>query len=317
MGFWKETAELSAVLNAANKKGLSGSQYKAVLAAYNENVGKDPVAAALEMLNKQEPVAQQAKTLPIMQNGASDEHVGQPDAQTNDKPVSNTKDAVIGSLILIAFVGTVTTCASRLFREEPPSEASATTSNSPTADARLPTVKDTATAAGAMQSPEEQLVERIQTYWLPELNLWSARLSNNTASFADAMTQIDLFNSYLADLPGMSFDAEQEKVIRSYKDALGAKQARILPEMRKQYARQMDELLFRQDIRVTVHGSGSRTLRLTGAIFIRNANIADTQSTFVEPAHKLRFSRIEYRWSPRVSETTYYDLDTPADNKVE
>lgn len=317
MGFRKETADLSAILKAGMKKGLNAAQLQAIMAAAIENGVKDPIAAASEMLSKLEPVVKQQMAAPVAETGRFEQDARQSDVGLPERSERNNKRFVFGLLALISLGGIVLAFGPQVPRAKPQNDASSLVTKSETGGAQIAASKETPAAPVVMDTPEEQLTERIETYWLPEVKQWPARVTGDAASFADATAKMDLFQSYLADRPGMSLNAEQTKVVRSYTNALGAKQASILPEMRKQYSRQMDEALFRHDIRVTVHGSGNRTLRLTGSIFVRNANIEDTQSTMLEPARKLRFSRIEYRWSPRVSETIYYDLDTPADDKVE
>lgn len=312
MGFRKDTAELTAILKAGMKKGLSAAQLQAISTAAIENGGKDPIAVASEMLSKLEPAVPEKVTEPLIENALTNQGIGQPDVSKLEKAGANNKLIAFGILTVIA-IGVIL----MTFKTGAPNEKPVPVSKGAIGTAQIGAAMETPAAPVVMDTPEEQLTERIETYWLPEVKQWPARVTDDPANFADAMAKMDLFNSYIADLPRMSFNAEQTKVVRSYADALGAKQASILPQMRKQYSKQMDETLFRHDIRVTVHGSGNRTLRLTGPIFIRNANIADTQSTLLEPARKLRFSRIEYRWSPRFDEATYYDLGTPTDRKVE
>lgn len=55
--------------------------------------------------------------------------------------------------------------------------------------------------------------------------------------------------------------------------------------------------LFRRDILVSVAGR-ARTLRFTGPIFVRNANIEDMQTELAPALMRLRFRRVEYGMVP-------------------
>ena len=72
-------------------------------------------------------------------------------------------------------------------------------------------------------------------------------------------------------------------------------------------------MLFREDIDVSSNGT---TLRLESFKFARNANIEDMEEGMRTAALKLRFRRLEYRWSRDLGPTTWYALHPPRDDEV-
>lgn len=315
MGFRNETADLSAALKAGMEKGLSKAELKAMMKAYIDSGGKTP-ASPTEVLREPDEIATEGAARPQKDNKPIDGVGNAPLASPPDKLTASRKAVLFGSIGLIAIVGIFSTLgAFSSYRKQQDLQANGSVLRESTSKF-VAGDKSAAKPAPAFQTPEQQLTERIKTYWLPEVKQWSASVTDDPATFRDAMAKMDLLNSYLADLPGMKLNAEQTKVVRAYTDVLGAKQASILPDMRKQYSKQLDAQLFRHDIRVSLHGAGNRTLRLTGPIFAKNANIADTQATLLEAATNLRFRRIEYRWNAQLSGTTYYDINPPSDSKV-
>ena len=168
----------------------------------------------------------------------------------------------------------------------------------------------------ALPDPASDLVERINTYWMAEVLALPAVAPRGEAEYGALVTTLNRLSLNLLGSEKLGLSREQELVKRRYIDALSAKQKTLLPTMRSRYADQLDAKLFRHDIRVTAAGDGNRTLRLVGRVFVRNANIEDMQQELLIAAAKLRFSRVEFRWSRYSNETAWYKIDSEPDGAV-
>lgn len=236
----------------------------------------------------------------------------QPDSKTipaKAKPLSPIKKVLIGALA-IGWAGIVGTAVSfniaheraKLAEAKPQQPSPAT---SPTAAKQVP--------QEAPQSAASAYAERVETYWLPEVAALPDTAPANDDAIGKILTQIDGLVLNIADGDKLNLDpgqkASRQKLIR----ALSLKQAKLLPELRKRYAQALDAGLFRDDIRVAARGT---TLTLTGGVFARNANVQDMQTALEPVLARLRFRRIDYRWSPYLSDGLFYDLKPPADSVV-
>lgn len=164
--------------------------------------------------------------------------------------------------------------------------------------------------------PASDFVERINTYWMAEVLALPTVAPNGEAEYGALVTTLDRLSLNLLGSEKLRLSHEQDLAKRRYVEALSAKPERLLPSMRARYAEQLNAKLFRHDISVAAVGDGNRTLRLVGRTFARNANIEDVQRELMMPAAKLRFRRIEFRWSHYVNETTWYKIDSPSDGAV-
>lgn len=167
--------------------------------------------------------------------------------------------------------------------------------------------------APVMQDPASAYAERIETYWLPEVQALPDAPPADDEAFGKLLTQIDGLVVNVEDGANLELNTPQQKLRSQLIKELGRKQASLLPAMRRRYADALDTKLFRRDVRVSVSGS---TLKLVGRMFVRNANVEDTQTLLAPVVNRLRFRRVEYRWNPQIGESLYYDLAPPADRAI-
>ena len=113
---------------------------------------------------------------------------------------------------------------------------------------------------------------------------------------------------------------ECKKIASQAKNKLKNDQRRDFPLLRKEYAKLMDELLWKNNVEVKAAGSGNSRLEFTSGIFANNANIDDFQKkVLVETKVKdnikfFRFKSIAYKWYEHDNNYTYYEYNTPADD---
>ncbi len=165
------------------------------------------------------------------------------------------------------------------------------------------------------RSPGADYVERVQTHWLPQVEALPSSPAAG-AAVGDLLSQMEALHSYVADGEKLNLTSAQRAVRSRFSSALSAKQRLLFPAIRRRYAEELNAQLFRRDIAVTTAGTRGRTLRITGPIFVRNANIEDMQKELTPVLARMRFGRVEYRWSRNAGEATYYDLKPPADDDV-
>ncbi|HEX8668016.1 MAG TPA: hypothetical protein VF727_06560 [Allosphingosinicella sp.] len=148
--------------------------------------------------------------------------------------------------------------------------------------------------------------ERVQTYWMPQVEaLPSTPVAD--ARLGELLSRMDALRSYVADGRRLSLTPAQRSMHSQFSGTLSAKQRLLFAAIRRRYAEDLNAQPFRRDIAVAATGPGSRTLRFTGPIFVRNANIADMQTELAPILSTMRFQRVEYRWSRTAGDTTYYD----------
>lgn len=177
---------------------------------------------------------------------------------------------------------------------------------------RFGDVLETAFQQWSNSSPASDFAERIETYWLPE-----ARSLPDTSppdsDFEALLSKIDGLVSDLESGDGLELTPTQASQRSKLMGMLSAKQVKLFPKLRRTYAKALDAKLFRHDVRVTANGS---TLRLTGGMFARNANVEDMQVGLGPSVSRLRFKRVEYRWSAYLDDGSHYDLGPPGDAVV-
>lgn len=164
-----------------------------------------------------------------------------------------------------------------------------------------------------LQDAASMYAERVETYWLPQARALPDAPPAESATFGTLLTQIDGLFIDAAEGSALSLTAAQQANRSKLMAVLSEKQAKLLPAMRRDYAKALDAKLFRDDMRVAAQGT---TLTLTGGMFVRNANVEDMQTELSSMVNQLRFRRVVYRWSQYNTDGLRYDLDPPADRKL-
>lgn len=164
--------------------------------------------------------------------------------------------------------------------------------------------------------PAAMYVERVQTYWLPEVGALPSAAPADIAAYNEVVTRFQGLRANLADAAKLELTPAQRAVHERFARALAAKQRSLLPGLRRRYGELLDGQLFRSDIRVAVLGARAQTIRLTGPMFIRNANIEDMQTGLASDLARARFRRVEFRWSPRLDAGVHFDLNSLGDADV-
>lgn len=167
----------------------------------------------------------------------------------------------------------------------------------------------------APQSPADNFAERLAAYWIPQAQSLPDEPPEGEA-YGKLLSQIDTLALDLEDGQTLTLSKSQQAVRAKFISILAAKQRVLYPKMRKAYAEALDQKMFRDDIRVSATGSGSTTLRFTGASFSLNANIEDTQQSMRDADQRLRFRRVEYMWSRFLNDGSRYGLKTPDDAAI-
>lgn len=167
-----------------------------------------------------------------------------------------------------------------------------------------------------VQDPASAYVERVETYWLPEVLQMAESPPADAAAIGRLLTQIDGMAVNIADGERLTLNPSQRAAWGRLLDALAAKQKRLLPALRRRYADELRAKLFRRDVEVAASGPKNSTLRFTGPVFARNANIEDLQTANASVITRMRFRRTDYHWSTYVDGGYHYDLDVPADGVV-
>ena len=188
-------------------------------------------------------------------------------------------------------------------------------SNQP-APTPTPTPTPTVVARSARETPQDPIssyVERVRTYWLPQAEALPDVPPETDPTFGRLLTVIDELGGYIEDGSLLPLTAKQRESRSRLIAVLRKKQTKLLPGMRRRYAKDLDAKLFRDDVRVSLQGT---TLTLTGSAFVRNANVEDMQAELRPVATRLRFRRVAYRWSQILGGSLFYDLNVPSDSTV-
>lgn len=194
-------------------------------------------------------------------------------------------------------------------------KASSSPIHSPAATSQPATLATKTALNEPMQTPAENFAERVREYWIPEAEALPTTPPEGE-EYGKLLTQIDGLALKLEDGQGLALTSAQAKDRDRLVSVLAAKQKVLLPAMRKRYADALAQKLFRDDIIVSSSGPGAGSLRFTGSAFARNANIEDMQQSMHGVLQRLRFRRVDYRWSRYLADGHYYDLKPPADASI-
>ena len=176
-----------------------------------------------------------------------------------------------------------------------------------------PSSSPTIAATAGPANPSSIYAERIESYWIPQARALPDIAPDDDPTFGKLLTQIEELVIDAADGSDLPLTPAQRAGRSKFMAILSEKQAKLLPAMRRKYAKTLDVKLFRDDVRVSAQGT---TMTMTGGVFVRNANIEDMETELGPVVNRLRFRRIAYRWSRYLNDGLHYDLDAPADRKL-
>jgi len=112
-----------------------------------------------------------------------------------------------------------------------------------------------------------------------------------------------------------SSDTEIKNLGKTLKEKVILVQVEEFPLMRKAYADIMKAAMWEYDMDVKISGNLNTALTLTSYTFATNKNIKTIHDGIADLLNKLRFVRVNYKWS-EYSEYTYLDLPSPKDNEI-
>lgn len=102
--------------------------------------------------------------------------------------------------------------------------------------------------------------------------------------------------------------------VNKIKKRLPVYQSKEFPILRKAYANVAKNLMWENDIDVSLSGNKNDKLTMVGGAFATNKNIKTIQESMMEMLSKLRFKKTIYKWYSGASEFTYFDIDSPSDS---
>ena len=179
-----------------------------------------------------------------------------------------------------------------------------------------PAAAKTMAVAEQPQSAEANWVERVQTYWLPQVRAIPTTAITDDDDFRKRQNDLNVLVQNFQDGDSLTLTKPQKATRDQFKAALAAKQARLFPALRRGYSQMLNQKLFRDDVSISVTGPSAQTIRFTAGMFVQNANIEDMQQGEYVVLMKLRFRRADYRWSRFIADGYHYDLKPPSDAAI-
>jgi len=102
--------------------------------------------------------------------------------------------------------------------------------------------------------------------------------------------------------------------VNKIKKRLPVYQSKEFPILRKAYANIAKNLMWENDIDVSISGNKNNILTMVGGAFATNKNIKTIQESMIDMLSKLRFKKTIYKWYSGASEFTYFDIESPSDS---
>lgn len=129
--------------------------------------------------------------------------------------------------------------------------------------------------------------------------------------------EADMFNLFAKSVKEAknSNNIEIQNLGKELEPKLQKLQAREFPKMRKKYKELAEKELWINDIDVNIKGNSNNIIEFLHYSFVTNKNIAETHKIMKDILKKLRFDRVNYKWS-EYSEYSYFELESPLDNDV-
>lgn len=168
-------------------------------------------------------------------------------------------------------------------------------------------------AKQALVQPEidtiKEAIERIDNFDSEFYRGSKLALELEVSQFSDFASKIE---------SARTFENEELKTLaNSLESKLKNLQIKEFPQMRKEYAKYVDEVMWEFDIDVYAKGASNSSIELVGGYFAANKNIKTTQETLSSMLKLLRFDRANYKWYEYASNYDYYDIDSLADSEID
>jgi hypothetical protein len=133
-------------------------------------------------------------------------------------------------------------------------------------------------------------------------------------NYNNILSAMDIISSDYNELLEKTRDDQQiAKKIQSLKSSISKMQVKIFPKLRKAFADNAKRKLWEEDIKVQFSGT---SISFIGHIYASNKNIKDFYETMSDVLNKLRFKRVNFKWT-EYAEYTYYTISSSNDNVVE
>ena len=153
-----------------------------------------------------------------------------------------------------------------------------------------------------------------------EISLFSTNLdllSKGDIVFSDIAsirTQLDDCVNLYKKLQNTNIDNSKLKsATAKYKSKLISTQKNIFPRMRKAFAESSKNNLWEHNVNVKYSGT---TISFIGYLYASNKNIKESYEAIADLLAKLRFKRINFKWSES-AEYTYYTISSLNDGDIE
>lgn len=135
----------------------------------------------------------------------------------------------------------------------------------------------------------------------------------NFPKYEASMEGLGLIQELQEDVSSALGDPERSKQANQWKTALKSLQQKHFPKLRKMWADELSDKLWKSDIEVNLRGT---TLEFVGGTFAANANIAAMQEEMSSLLTQFRFKRVNYKWYSGADEYQYYKIDSPNDSEL-
>lgn len=139
--------------------------------------------------------------------------------------------------------------------------------------------------------------------------------SNDPTGIAINVGVLNAYSQMLQEAT-TSTNEDVQKLKPKFKSRLIERQTKLFPILRKQWADNLKDALWKEDIYVTLEGPSNNILNITGGVYAANKNIQATQETIIEMMRLLRFKEVRYRWYKNASEFTYYKTEAIKDYEL-
>ena len=192
----------------------------------------------------------------------------------------------------------------------PPSAPSPMVADQPEAKSRPPA--PASTLPGRITNATQQ----VDLYIRDDLNSQEGHRDDyETAMLRNELKQVDDWGTLAFEAMRAERAGRPAPELQRFKDRVANYQTREFPRYRAGYVKQAHDKVWEDDVTVSVRGPRNSTIRLTGAAFAANRNIAEMQRVLEEGVRRARFDRVEYQVFEG-GPYSYFDLRVPDDDEV-